>query len=227
MNRRDLVRHAVFDYPIAMRIRVRSVRAWPVPASYATGDARPVVVIPGVYETWHFLRPIADELSRRGHPVFVIPTIRRNTRPIPETAATIAGEVTRLGLHDAAVVAHSKGGLVGKHLMAFDDPEGRIGRLVAVATPFAGSAMAKWMPVRTLRAFLPGDPVIQSLNAQLALNARITSIYPRFDSHIPEGSRLEGAHNVEVDTIGHFRILGVAATLSAVVDAVERTSPVA
>lgn len=226
VNRRDLVRHAVFDYPNAVRIRVRSVREWAVPAAYATGDKRPVVVIPGVYETWHFMRPIADELSRLGHPVFVIPSIRRNTRPIPETAATIAVEVARLDLHDVAVVAHSKGGLVGKHLMAFDDADHRIGRLVAVATPFAGSAMARWMPGRTLRAFLPGDPVIQSLSAERALNARITSIYPTFDSHIPEGSRLEGAHNVEVDTIGHFRILGAAGTLIAVIEAVERDTPV-
>jgi triacylglycerol lipase len=226
VRRRDLLLHAAFDYPNAVRIRVGSFREWRVPASYAQGDGRPVVVIPGVYETWHFLRPIADELSRRGHPVFVIPAIRRNTRPIPETAATIAREVARLDLHDAAVVAHSKGGLVGKHLMAFDDPEGRIGRLVAIATPFAGSAMARWMPGRTLRAFLPGDPVIQSLTAELALNARVTSIFPTFDSHIPEGSRLEGAHNVEVDTIGHFRILGAPETLAAVVEAVERTAPV-
>jgi triacylglycerol lipase len=82
------------------------------------------------------------------------------------------------------------------------------------------------MPGRTLRAFLPGDPVIQSLTAELALNARITSIFPTFDSHIPEGSRLEGAHNVEVDTIGHFRILGAPETLAAVVEAVEGTAPV-
>ena len=54
------------------------------------------------------------------------------------------------------------------------------------------------------------------------MNARITSIYPRFDPNIPEGSRLEGATNVEIPLWGHFRILTAAEALAAVVAAVER-----
>ena len=195
-----------------------------VPAGYAEGTGRAVVILPGVYETWHFLRPIADELNRRGHPVHVVHAMGINRDPIPETAALVARELAALDLRGVALVAHSKGGLIGKHLLAYDDPDGRVDRLIAVATPFGGSRLARYAVGSTLRAFLPGDPVIRSLSDERAVNARITSIYPRFDPNIPEGSRLDGATNVEIPLWGHFRILTAAEALAAVVAAVERSS---
>jgi hypothetical protein len=199
---------------------------WPrrfgaVPPAYAAGSGRPVVLLPGVYETWHFLRPIADALNRDGHPVHVMLGMGRNRGAVPQTAALVAREIASLDLRDLALVAHSKGGLIGKHLIAFDDPDGRIDRLVTVATPFGGSRLARYTVGSTLRAFLPGDPVIRSLAAERAVNARITSIFPRFDPNIPEGSRLEGAHNVEVPIVGHFRILTAPQTIAAVIEAVD------
>jgi triacylglycerol lipase len=193
-----------------------------VPASYGAGSARPVVILPGVYETWRFLRPIADELSRRGHPVHVMHSMGINRDAIPVTARRVADEVAALDLRGVALVAHSKGGLIGKHLIAFDDPDGRLDHLVAVATPFGGSRLARYALGSTLRAFLPGDPVIRSLAAAIHVNSRITSIYPRFDPNIPEGSRLDGATNIEIPIVGHFRILTSAEALAAVVAAVER-----
>jgi triacylglycerol lipase len=200
---------------------MRPLPRWRVPARYADGEERPVVVLPGVYETWHFLQPIAEELNRRGHPVHVVETMGFNVAPIPATAQLVARRLDELDLRGVAVVAHSKGGLIGKHLIAFDDPERRVDRLVAVASPFGGSRLARYAVGSTLRAFLPADPVILSLAAERAVNARITSIYPRFDPNIPEGSHLEGATNVEIPIWGHFRILTAAEALSAVVTAVE------
>jgi pimeloyl-ACP methyl ester carboxylesterase len=207
------------DYPNAMRIRAGTLTTR-VPPRWTRGSERPVVLLPGVYETWHFLRVIGDALSDRGHPVHTVPALGFNRYPIPESATIVARELQRRGLTGVALVAHSKGGLIGKRLMAAEDPEGRVDRLIAIATPFAGSAMARWTPWTTMRAFLPGDPVIRSLAEHP--NARVTSIYPRFDPNIPEGSRLEGAVNVEVPVVGHFRILDEPATIRAVLEAVQR-----
>ncbi|MEO5920444.1 MAG: alpha/beta fold hydrolase [Pseudolysinimonas sp.] len=200
---------------------IRPFPLWRVPARYRRGSGRPVVILPGVYETWHLLRPIADELNRCGHPVHPMYVMGFNRMPVPATAQLVAREIAALDLRDVALVAHSKGGLVGKHVLAFDDPDGRIDRLVAVATPFAGSRLARYTMGSTLRAFLPGDPVIQGLTAERAVNVRITSVYPRFDPNIPDGSRLEGATNVEIAMWGHFRLLAAAETIAAVVEAVE------
>jgi len=181
-----------------------------------------VVILPGIYETWHYLRPIAERLSAAGHPVHVIPSLGLNRAPIPTTATRVWDELVARSLHRVAIVAHSKGGIVAKHIMAFQDREGRVDRLVAIASPFNGSTMARLAPNAELRAFLPGDPVISRLAAELRVNARITSIYPSFDPHIPDGCVLEGAENIELPVIGHFRILLQLALLDAVQNAVER-----
>ena len=218
-------RHALYlirDYPNALRVRVRAqLRA---PDAWAEGDRRPVVLIPGVYETWHFLQTVGDALNGRGHPVHVIRALGYNVLPIPESATLVADELARRGLHGVAIVAHSKGGLIGKQLMATDDPEHRVDRLVAIASPFAGSGMARLTPVATLRVFLPTDEVIRQLAEARELNARVTSIYPRFDPHIPEGSHVDGATNIEVPVVGHFRVLDAPQTIDAVIAAVERES---
>lgn len=219
MKRRQHAARLLGDYPNALRFRIRAARDWAVPAAFSEGRLRPVVILPGIYESWHYLRPIAERLNGRGHPVHVIPALGLNRAPIPATAAHVLAHLVTRGLTGVAIVAHSKGGIVGKHLMALDDRDGRVDRLIAIASPFNGSAMARIAPNRELRAFLPQNPVIAGLAAELAVNARITSIYPRFDPHIPDGCVLEGAHNVELPVVGHFRILLQPSVIDAVVDA--------
>jgi len=213
--------HLLGDYPNALRVRARSTHVR-VPRAWSSGEERPVVLIPGVYETWHFLSGVGNALNERGHPVYVIRSLGYNVRPIPESATIVARELAAHDLHGVALVAHSKGGLIGKQLMMTDDPERRADRLVAVASPFAGSAMARLTLLPPLRVFLPSDAVIRGLVASQEHNRRVTSIYPRFDPNIPEGSRLEGAVNVEIPVVGHFRVLDDPRTINAVVAAVER-----
>jgi len=224
MNVVRQARIALGDYPNAIRMRGLGFAAR-VPSAYGTGAARPVVLVPGVYERWHFLRPVANRLAEAGHPVHIVPELGVNARAIPRTAERLLAFLTRHDLRGVALVAHSKGGLVGKAAM-LEDAEGRIDRLVALATPFSGSRMADLMVVPALRVFRPRHPVIRRLVAERDVNTRITSIFPAFDPHIPEGSVLEGATNVRLDVVGHFRVLEDPAALDAVIAAVEKDSVV-
>lgn len=213
------------DIPNALRFRARWIRQRLAPEAYARGDGRPIVLIPGVYETWNYLRPVADALNAAGHPVHVVPDLGLNHRPIPESARVVRERIAALSLGGVAIVAHSKGGLIGKHVLAHDDPDGRVDRVVAIASPFGGSRMANYAVPPAMRAFRPSDPVIAALVGQTAVNARIVSIAPRWDPHIPDGSRLEGARNLELPVVGHFRILHDPRLPSLVVEEVERDLP--
>ncbi len=186
-----------------------------------SGEKAPIVLIPGVYETWRFLDRIAYRLHAAGHPVHVVPELGHNRRPVPEMAAIVAERLRRDDLRGVILVAHSKGGLIGKHVMVVDDVDHRVDRMVAIAAPFGGSRYARFLPSRTLRVFEPTEITLAMLSGQSEVNARITSIYGPFDPHIPEGSMLVGAVNVEVPVLGHFRILGSAAVIAAVVEAVD------
>ena len=197
------------DWLYAVRWQVRSLRRGALPDDHrsARGDGVPVVLVPGVYESWRFLQPLIDALHRSGHPVHVVDALGFNGGEVPAAALAVRGYLEATGLPRAAVVAHSKGGLVGKQLLVHHNDDGRVDRLVAVNTPFSGSALARWLPLRALRVFVPGGPLLRELDAARSVNAAITSVYSAVDPNIPGSSHLEGATNVEVDTVGHFRIL--------------------
>ncbi|MBX9244249.1 alpha/beta hydrolase [Actinotalea ferrariae] len=176
--------------------------------AYLEGSTPPdVVLVPGVYESWPFMRPIAQLLHGHGHAVHVLPALGYNIGPVPAAASVLGAYLTAHDLRDVVVVAHSKGGLIGKRAMLREDPDGRIRSMVAINTPFAGSAYARWIPLASLRIFRPDDATLLELGAEQEVNSRITSVYAPWDPHIPGGSVLPGAANVELETPGHFRPL--------------------
>ena len=219
-----LVRDAVWwirDYAYAVAWQVRAFVSRRAPDDYLDGVLRPIVVLPGIWETWAFLRPIIDPLHRRGHPMHVLTSLGWNGRPVARTAQDVAAYLAEHDLRDVVIVAHSKGGLIGKYVMTELDPDGRVDRMVAVATPFGGSRYAPYLLLKSLRSFSPRDATTLLLSSRAGANARITSVFGLFDPHIPEGSMLEGAVNVRIETGGHFRILSDPETLAAVVAAVD------
>jgi pimeloyl-ACP methyl ester carboxylesterase len=195
------------DYVYVSRVQLRHFFARAVPERYGHGDRAPILLLPGVYETWQFLRPIADRLNAAGHPVHIVRELGYNRSSIPDAAALAQRFIDDLGLERVVLLAHSKGGLIGKHMMLLDDRGSRVDRLVAIATPFGGSIYARYFPNPAIRAFAPKEPTLVMLAANAAANSRVTSIFGDWDPHIPAGSRLEGATNVLVPVSGHFRLL--------------------
>ena len=224
----------LLDYVYAGWRQLLAIFRREAPRSYAQGDPeRPaIVLLPGVYETWLFLEPAAQRLNNAGHKVFTVPALGINRRPIPESAEIVrqalAALSTEHGIEHCILLAHSKGGLIGKHLMLDAEAAGnhpvRVLGLVAVGTPFSGSIYARYTLSRTIRHFSPTDAVLLSLKKQKGLNDRVVSIYPEFDPHIPGGSALAGAVNIELPVSGHFRTLRSSAVLDAVDGAVSHLS---
>jgi hypothetical protein len=211
----------VLDYAYAARHQLRAAfdRGSPEALIAGEGGRSPVVLLPGIFETWRFLRPLADHVHRSGHPVHVVTALERNRMSVTEAAAHVAAHLEAHDLTGVTIVAHSKGGLVAKQLLGMPEAAGRIRRVIAVAAPFAGSRVAWLVPIPSVQALMPTARGIVRLGLDRAANARIVSVWGWFDPHVPGGSRLEGAaRNVELDVGGHFRILGRRETL-AIVDA--------
>lgn len=164
-------------------------------------------MLPGVYESWQFMLPLVRDLHERGHPVHVVRALGHNRVPVLEGARVVATYLKEAELRDVVIVAHSKGGLVGKQLMSFGAEATSVRTMVAIATPFGGSSYARYLLGPTLRAFAPGNETLAALSRSVEANGRIISVFPNFDPHIPEGSALDGAKNVRVHTAGHFRVL--------------------
>ena len=189
-----------------------------VPEAYTKGEGAPVVLIPGVLEEWTMMRSIADALSAAGHPVHTLPDLRRNTATVADAAALVGTYLSAKDLTGVLLVAHSKGGLIAKCLLLGEEGH-RVRGVVTVATPFGGSVLARLVPHPVVRSLAPDDATIVELAARSEVNHLITSICPAFDPHIPSGSRLEGATNVPVAAMGHFRVLADRDVIDAVVAA--------
>lgn len=205
----DALKSAVWwvrDYAYAAEWQARATFNRTDPDAFLSGERMPVVVLPGIYETWKFMQPLIAAVHERGHPVHVLDTLRRNSRPVVEMAEQVTAYLQEHDLPEVLIVAHSKGGLVGKQVMIGPAAD-RVRGMIAVATPFGGSRYARLFRSPTLRIFSPADATIVALASQAAVNSHIVSIYGRFDPHIPEGSELPHAKNVRLETGGHFRIL--------------------
>lgn len=206
----------MLDYAYVGIRQVRALRPVGVPARYRIGAGAPVVLLPGIYETWLLLRPVAEALHAAGHPVHVVAGLGRNRRTVADAARVVTDYLALDDLDDVIVVAHSKGGLIGKYLMMSAGSRDRIDRMVAIATPFSGSSLARYTVLPSLRALSPADPVVRLLVDERFVNARITSVFGSFDPHIPDGCSLPGATNIPLRAAGHFRIIGDPELLAAV-----------
>jgi pimeloyl-ACP methyl ester carboxylesterase len=211
------------DYAYAGRRQLGVLGARRSPRHWLRGDdALPeIVLLPGVYEHWTFMRPLGEQLNRAGYRVRTVHGMGVNRAPIVETSEKLARALGRLPVPPAGrvVVAHSKGGLIGKQMLIRDDADAlAILGVVAICTPFGGSSRARWFRDPSIRALLPTDATIVTLGGASTVNGRIVSIFGTYDPHVPDGSMLDGATNVRVPIPGHFRVLGAPATADAVFD---------
>lgn len=213
------------DYIYAAGWQVRGAVSRIPADAFHSGNLSPVVVIPGVYENWQFMLPLITGLHRAGHPVHVVTLLQRNRLDVPVAARLVAEHIATARLNDAVIVAHSKGGLIGKYVMLALDPELRIDRMVAVCTPFSGSRYARYLLIPSLRVFSPRNALTLEMAREEAINRRITSIYGAYDPHIPEGSILPGARNIRIPTAGHFRILGEERTVRTILKQLQTDHP--
>lgn len=185
---------------------------------------RPVILIPGYLEKWHFLSVIAEPLSHKGHPIFVVRNLGYNAGDVALSAKLIRELIDEKKIEDCTIVAHSKGGLIGKYILAFLNEDKVVKRLVAVATPWAGSHSARFFPHKTAKNLCPNSSTISGLQCRTDVNEFITSVYGVFDNHVwPTSScHLDGAKNIEIDTHGHHTILFDRKTVDTVVREAER-----
>ena len=194
----------------------------------------PVILIPGILGKWSFMKSLGDKISLQGHPVYIVPELGYNVFSIPSSARIVRTSLKHIfpkrghivpklsrgseaiqriiennKLERAVFVAHSKGGLIGKYFLAHYNKDDKVLGMVAIATPFSGSAMAKLIPFDPVRELDTDSKIIHDLEKHQDINDKIISIRPEYDNHVwaENGSYLEGAENIKVRVQGHHKII--------------------
>jgi triacylglycerol lipase len=201
---------------------------------YVVDGKVPVILIPGIFGKWAFMKHLGDVISFLGHPVHVLPELGYNLSSIPQSAeklrsaieaiiSPVGGSAVGQKPLGAILVAHSKGGLIGKYFLAHHNQAGNVVGMIAIATPFSGSSFGNFVPMDAIEELDTDSPTIEALEKETRVNDRIVSIIPEYDNHIwaKEGSHLEGAENVHVPVSGHHKVVFDDHVVVAVCKAVE------
>lgn len=222
----EILKHLISDYFYAIRKHIGALiisKSLNYYLENAVAGKRPVILIPGVLEKWNFLKEIADELSAKGYPVYTVDELERNTKDIPCSAKLVSKFIDKKNLENVIIVAHSKGGLIGKYILAFYNSDEKIKKMISIATPFGGSNMVRFVPYKFL-GLSPTSDTVKLLQNQNDVNCKIVSIFGIFDNHVwpLESCRLEGAKNIQVEAFGHHKILADKKVIKIVADEISK-----
>lgn len=197
----------VLDYVYVAQKWIGSLFDQTDPDHYRRKGAPSIILIPGIYENWHFMKPVIEILFANNYDVHVIDRLKYNRGTVEDMAAIVDAYITQHDIANVVLVTHSKGGLIGKYLLVTHNTNGYIKGLIALHAPFSGSRYAYLSPLKSLRSFTPHSKILTMLAKDTIANKNIISLYGIFDPHIPGGSSLDGARNIKLPTYGHFRTL--------------------
>lgn len=213
------IRERAEDYLWVVRNFVTSRRAEKFIDDVDTSDISPAtfVLIPGIYEDASYFHSITGPLRENGFRVHALPELGIMTGSTADLAQLVIDAVAELD-GPLILLSHSKGSLVGRAVLAAR-PQRVLG-LIAFSAPWEGSKLARIFPPWSfVRRLMPqGSDVVYSWDdkTEARIRKRIYSIAPLWDPHIPSGSFLPGANNIELETSGHFRSLNDPQALDAV-----------
>lgn len=199
-----------------------AVRPDPAPAA----GARPaVVLVHGYLSNRGYFRPMLAWLEARGvGPVF-LPNYRSVLSTIETGARTLHEEIERIAAgtgQRVILVCHSMGGLVARRYLQ-EHGEGRVARLVTIASPHHGTELSRFAIGGHARQMQRGSDFLEALErAEAARPPTVPalSLYTVHDNLVSpqDTSRLAWARNVAVAGVGHVSILASSRTFALVLE---------
>jgi len=188
-----------------------ALRADPAPAPT---DRVPVVLVHGYFANRGYFQPLVKRLESAGIGPIFVPNFRAWLAPIATFEAELHAEIERIaagtGQARVVLVAHSMGGLAARGYVARHGVA-RVARLVTIASPHHGTAIARFGVGANAREMEEGSRFIaglESAEADPRCRPPAASIYSPHDNMVmPQWtSRLPWARNIALPGLGHIAI---------------------
>lgn len=174
----------------------------------------PVLLVHGYAGGPSQMKPLADQLTRAGRRVVVVPLPGRGTGDIRLSAFAVALAARDLRVPLVDVVGFSLGGVAARQWLLLDDPTVRIRHLVMLATPNAGVALPndsgrpeqeRCEPTNACGQLRPGSPLLRELaDSRLAAGRPAwLTVASESDKLVrpPAGVALPGARNLVLQKV--------------------------
>lgn len=200
----------------------RDVRAV-LPPVIADGD-HVVVLVHGVFASAGVLRPLREHIEQAS----TAKTASFSYPPwfgVRELATRLGALVARLPPHvHLHLVGHSLGGLVAREYAQRVPRDTRVVQTISLASPFAGTRQARWLPVAFGRDIAHGSALLRALHHDAAAASDVphTSFVATSDTVLDPPSSAAFLHGevIEIADVGHNTLLydeGVQARVARLV----------
>ena len=196
-------------------------RLW-MPADRLPTGQRPILLVHGYGVSrgiWWLLR---RRLEATGHTVAslsLVPPYTSIGKLVPQLHQRIEEVCTATGSKQLTLLAHSMGGLVCRSYLARHGVA-RVSKLVTLATPHGGTALARIGLGQNSREMEPGSLWLRDMAHETMKIPAIALRNPYDNYSMPQDNqRLPGAKDVELPPIGHIAMLYDEQVASLVLDA--------
>jgi pimeloyl-ACP methyl ester carboxylesterase len=182
----------------------------------------PVVLVHGYMSNRGYFRPLARWLESQGMGPVYAPNFPVLFTTIEEFAAELHREIERIATGCAQprviLVCHSMGGLAAREYLR-EHGAGRVARLITIASPHHGTAVAALGVGRNARQMHRGSEFLERLHAAECASAPgvpTLSIWSPHDNLVApqETCRLAWAREHAIPGVGHVEIIGSPRTFA-------------
>ena len=195
-------------------------RLW-MRADRLSNCARPILLVHGYgcsRGVWHVLR---RRLEAAGHVVATVsltPPYTSMGKMVPQLARRIEEVCAATGARQVTLLAHSMGGLICRSYLARHGND-KVARLITLATPHAGTALARIGFGQNAREMEPDSLWLQDM-ADEQTHVPTLALRNPYDNYVmpQDNQKLPGARDVELPPTGHIAQLydaGVARVVLA------------
>lgn len=172
--------------------------------------ARPLVLVHGYAcsrGVWWWLRTRLETAGHTVASVSLYPPYTNIGKLVPQLRQRIEEVCRETGADQVVLIAHSMGGLVCRSYLARHGGQ-RVERLVTIASPHAGTELARIGIGKNAREMEPGSLWLRDLATE-AVPVPAISIRTPHDNYVmpQDNQRLPAAIDVELAGIGHLAVL--------------------
>lgn len=202
-----IIFYLILDFLLVVKKHIEALFKSP-PKNWLIGNKGAVIIVQGFGEPWIFFKRIADSLNEQGYKIYLIYELEYNLRTIEESVRTIEKFINTHDIKDAVLLAHSKGGAVVKYFLDQSLKADCVKQYITVATPYHGTILG-YLHIRNLNEMRPNSIIANKMRLNVSNNKKILNLYPKIDNYVIPNKNLllEGAENIQVDVIGHARMM--------------------
>lgn len=184
-------------------------RLW-MPADRLPTGSRPILLVHGYgcsRGIWWLLRRRLEAAGHTVASVSLIPPYTSLGKLVPQLNQRIEEICAITGSKQVTLIAHSMGGLICRSYLARHGSD-RVDRLLTLATPHQGSALARIGIGKNAREMQPGSLWLRDMASE-AIKIPFISLRNAYDNYAmpQDNQRLPGARDVELPPVGHIAML--------------------